>query len=158
MKPRGRSRQPSTAHQLTRAVDHSSRALPSNEISTNRVYGLIPVLEALRAGRRNVEHISIAEGVTSNRLHELLELAKQARVPVRRVPRIELERGVGNITHQGIVAKIAAARYADAAQLLEQLGLAVGTPHPPLAVGLDGLEDPRNFGSILRTAECAGVV
>src|SRR5262249_36568329 len=50
------------------------------------------------------------------------------------------------------------ARYADAEQLLEQLGLAVGTPHPPLAVGLDGLEDPRNFGSILRTAECAGVV
>src|SRR5215468_5282528 len=113
MKPKGRSRQSNSAQQLTRAMDHSSRSersAPPNEISTNRVYGLIPVLEALRAGRRNVEHISIAEGVTSNRLHELLELAKQARVPVRRVPRIELERGVGNITHQGIVAKIAAAR------------------------------------------------
>src|ERR1700730_5211509 len=81
---------------------------------SERVHGVIPVVEALRAGRRTIEHISIAEGARHERLRELLELAKAARVPVRKVPRIDLERALGNVTHQGVVAKIAAARYADA--------------------------------------------
>jgi 23S rRNA (guanosine2251-2'-O)-methyltransferase len=122
----------------------------------DRIHGIIPVVEALRAGRRTIEHISIAEGARHERLRELIELAKAARVPVRRVPRIDLERAVGTVTHQGVVAKIAAARYADADVLLDDLAARVGTDEPPLALGLDGLEDPRNFGAVLRTAECAG--
>jgi 23S rRNA (guanosine2251-2'-O)-methyltransferase len=90
-------------------------------------------------------------------MRELLDLAKQARVPVRRVPRVEIERGAGHVTHQGIFATIAAARYADADDLLAQLAARVGSDQPPLALALDGVEDPRNFGAILRTAECAGV-
>jgi 23S rRNA (guanosine2251-2'-O)-methyltransferase len=86
-----------------------------------------------------------------------MELAKAARVPVRRVPQVEINRQAGGVTHQGIVAKIAAARYAGADDLLDELAARVGTDRPPLALGLDGLEDPRNFGAVLRTAECAGV-
>lgn len=123
----------------------------------DRIHGVIPVVEALRAGRRTIEHISIADGARHERLRELLELAKAARVPVRRVPRIDLERAVGMVTHQGVVARIAAARYADADELLSELAARVGTDEPPLVLGLDGLEDPRNFGAVLRTAECAGV-
>jgi 23S rRNA (guanosine2251-2'-O)-methyltransferase len=48
-------------------------------------------------------------------------------------------------------------RYADADELLESLETKIGTPDPPFVMGLDGIEDPRNMGSILRTAECAGV-
>ena len=160
MKPRKRSSQPGATQTATRNEQNSGGArgtAPSRPGPTDRLYGLIPVIEALRAGRRNIEHIAIANGAGLNRLHELLDLAKTARVPVRRVPRIELERGIGNINHQGVVAKVAAARYADADDLLEELARRVGTPEPPLALGLDGLEDPRNFGAILRTAECAGV-
>ena len=124
---------------------------------SDRIHGVIPVVEALRAGRRSIENISIADGARHERLRELLDLAKDARVPVRRVPRIDFERMLGNATHQGVVAKIAAARYADADDLLDQLAARVGTEQPPLALGLDGLEDPRNFGAVLRTAECAGV-
>lgn len=121
------------------------------------VYGLIPVLEALRGGRKQLETITIAEGARHERLRELLDLAKQDRVPVHRVPRSALDRELPGVTHQGVIAKTAAARYYDADELLEKLGRQVDTPDKPLVLGLDAIEDPRNLGAILRTAECAGV-
>src|SRR4030095_2054072 len=86
-----------------------------------------------------------------------LTLAKQARVPVHRAPRLALDRALPGVTHQGIIARRAAAAYRDADELLEELGSQVGTDSPPLILGLDAVEDPRNLGAILRTAECAGV-
>ena len=122
-----------------------------------RLYGLTPVVEALRAGARSVEHIVIAEGAQIHRLHELLDLARKANVPVRRAARAEFARFVGEgINHQGVMASVAAARYTDADELLDALSARVGTSDPPLAVVLDGVEDPRNLGAILRTVECAG--
>jgi 23S rRNA (guanosine2251-2'-O)-methyltransferase len=63
--------------------------------------------------------------------------------------------GVAN--HQGVVASVAAARYVSADELVERIAARVGTSEPPLALVLDGVEDPRNLGAIVRTAECAGV-
>jgi 23S rRNA (guanosine2251-2'-O)-methyltransferase len=123
----------------------------------DKIYGLIPVLEALRAGQRTIDSITIAEGARYERLRDLLALARQANVPVHRVPRISLDRSLGQTTHQGVVARTAAARYRDSDELLELVAARVGTGQPPLVLGLDGIEDPRNFGAILRTAECAGV-
>jgi len=121
------------------------------------LYGVAPVLEALRAGARQMERITIAEGARHNRLRELIELARKANVPVHYAPRIELARFAGaDANHQGVVASVAAARYMDAIELLEALGSRVGTDDPPLAVVLDGVEDPRNLGAILRTVECVG--
>lgn len=120
------------------------------------VYGVNAVLEALRAGKRQIETISILESARPDRLKPLLDLAREKRVPVHRVPRLDLDRSLGEARHQGVVARIAAARYADADELLEQLEARIGTPDPPLVLGLDAIEDPRNMGSILRSAECAG--
>jgi len=117
------------------------------------VYGPNAVLEALRAGKRPIETITILESARPDRLKALLDLAREKGVPVHRVPRFDL----GDVRHQGVVARIAAARYADADDLLDQLEGRIGGPDPPLVLGLDGIEDPRNMGSILRTAECAGV-
>ena len=125
--------------------------------TTNHIYGLIPVLEALRAGRRQIERITIAEGARHVRLRELLDLAREARVPVHRAPKVYLNRSSGDVTHQGVVARTAAACYAETDELLAALASAVATEHPPLALCLDGVEDPRNLGATLRTAECAGV-
>jgi 23S rRNA (guanosine2251-2'-O)-methyltransferase len=123
----------------------------------DQIYGVTPIVEALRSGRRSVEHITVVEGARHERLRELLDLARAARVPVRRMRRSEMDHSLGNITHQGVVAKIAAAHYADADDLLEELTAQVSSSNPPLALALDGLEDPRNLGAILRTCECAGV-
>ena len=111
------------------------------------------MLEALRAGKRQIETITILESARPDRMKALLDLAREKGVPVHRVPRFDL----GDARHQGVVARIAAARYADADDLLDQLESRIGSADPPLALGLDGIEDPRNMGSILRTAECAGV-
>jgi 23S rRNA (guanosine2251-2'-O)-methyltransferase len=122
-----------------------------------RLYGVAPVLEALRAGTRPIERITIAEGVHHSRLRELIELARKTGVPVRHAPRVDLTRMAGaGANHQGVVATIAAARYADAEELLDALSAHIGTDDPPLVVVLDGVEDPRNLGAILRTADCAG--
>lgn len=120
---------------------------------TDLVYGPNAVLEALRAGKRQIETITILESARHERLKALLDLAREKGVPVHRVPRFDL----GDARHQGVVARIAAARYADADDLLDQLESRIGSEDPPLVLGLDGVEDPRNMGSILRTAECAGV-
>ena len=144
-------------HERGLEARHTSDSADAGALSTDRIHGVNPVLEALRSGRRTIEHIAIAEGARHERLREVLELAKAANVPVRRVPRVDLERAGGNATHQGVMARIAAARYADADALLEELAAQVATDKQPLALGLDGLEDPRNFGAVLRTAECAGV-
>jgi hypothetical protein len=54
----------------------------TGDATSDKIYGLIPVLEVLRAGRRALESVTIAEGARHDRLSELLHLAKQARVPV----------------------------------------------------------------------------
>jgi 23S rRNA (guanosine2251-2'-O)-methyltransferase len=123
----------------------------------NVVYGVNAVLEALRAGKRQVEAVVILQSARPDRLKSVLELAREKGVPVQRVPRLDLDRTLGEARHQGVMARIAAARYANADDLLDSLATRVGTADPPLVLGLDGIEDPRNMGSILRTAECTGV-
>ena len=137
--------------------DSDNAQVLTNSDATNTIYGLIPVLEALRVGNKRLEQIMIAEGARHERLRELLDLAKRSRVPVHRAPRIALDRALPGVSHQGIIARTAAARYRDAEELLEELGAQVATANKPLVLGLDAVEDPRNLGAILRTAECAGV-
>ena len=122
-----------------------------------KIYGVLPILEALRSGKRNVEQITIADGAQINRLRDLLHLAKEQGIIVNRVPKNTLAKFVEpGANHQGIVATIAAAKYANANELLENLIAKIGSGDEPLAVVLDGVEDPRNLGAIARTAECAG--
>src|SRR5689334_25446353 len=100
------------------------------------VYGPNAVLEALKAGRRQIEAITILESARPDRLKALLELAREKGVPVHRVPRFDL----GDVRHQGVVARIVAARYADADDLLDQLESRIGSEDPALAVGPDATE------------------
>lgn len=131
---------------------------PPADADGAHLYGLLPIVEALRAGSRRVERVTIAEGAHEGRLHDLFELARAAGVPVRRAPRAELQRmAAPGANHQGVIANVAAVAYRDADELIERLSALVGTDAPPLVVILDGVEDPRNLGAIIRTAECAGV-
>ena len=131
--------------------------MPRRDEQQNVVYGVNAVLEALRAGKRQVEAVVILQSARPDRLKSVLELAREKGVPVQRVPRLDLDRSLGEARHQGVMARIAAAHYAGADDLLDSLAEKVGTADPPLVLGLDGIEDPRNMGSILRTAECTGV-
>lgn len=119
--------------------------------ASNSLYGVLPVLEALRSNSSRVEKIFVAEGARLHRLNEIFELARENRIIVEEVRRERLERLVDvGVNHQGVVAIAAAADYVDPDDILD------AATDPALFVILDGIEDPRNLGAILRTAECAG--
>ncbi|HEX5702643.1 MAG TPA: 23S rRNA (guanosine(2251)-2'-O)-methyltransferase RlmB [Pyrinomonadaceae bacterium] len=130
---------------------------PSSHDRTTEIFGVNPVIEALRARRRQLQEITIASGAKDGRLRELIELARAQGVPVHQAPRVTLDKRAGNGTHQGVVARVAAAHYIDADDLIETIAERVGMNPEPLALVLDGIEDPHNLGAILRTAECARV-
>ena len=104
------------------------------------LYGRNAVAEALRAGRRGVRRVLIAAG--THGLEPLASLAKSQRVPVVAVERHELDRLVGG-HHQGVVAEAESFPYSRLEELLVET---------PLILALDSLQDPQNFGTLLRTA------
>ena len=129
----------------------------SNPIGQDLLYGVNPLLEALRQGNRVPTEIVVAEGARDERLRELIELAQSRNISVKRAPRSTLDQAVGNSHHQGVMGRVASARYADGEDLLSSIAARVGSEKEPLVILLDGVEDPRNLGAILRTAECAAV-
>ena len=111
------------------------------------IYGVNPVLEALRSGR--VRELRVGER-NDGRLRELLSLADKRGVPVRRVQVDALNRDARGGVHQGVLAVTDDAREYSLDELVR------GASGPPLLVVLDGIEDPHNLGAILRTADAAG--
>ena len=111
------------------------------------VSGIHPVMEALRAGRP-LERVLVAQGAGGPRVQAVIDLARQAEVPVRFEPRASLDRLAGTAAHQGIVALGAAKKYAELDSVV--------TPRADILVVLDGVEDPHNLGAIIRTAHAAG--
>jgi 23S rRNA (guanosine2251-2'-O)-methyltransferase len=112
------------------------------------IYGINPVLEALRAGRATEVRVADRGG---DRMREVLTLAGERGVPVRRVPAEVLARQARGGVHQGVVAEIAEPDTYSIADIVR------GARAVPLVIVLDGIEDPHNVGAILRTADAAGV-
>jgi 23S rRNA (guanosine2251-2'-O)-methyltransferase len=122
----------------------------------NFIYGLSPVLEAIRAGRRPIQKILLADGAQTHRLNELLEAARKSAISIERRERRLLDEMTRRANHQGVVALLSeasgrAAAYSDASTILDSLS------RTPLLVLLDNIEDPHNLGAIIRTCDCAGV-
>jgi rRNA methylase, putative, group 3 len=113
------------------------------------IYGLNPVLEALRAKR--VTRLRVGSRV-DRRIEEAVALARAAGVAIERVDVQALERAAHGGVHQGIVAEVESPRDYSIRELVDS-----AAPASPLVVVLDGIEDPHNVGAILRTAEAAGV-
>lgn len=111
------------------------------------VFGLNPVLEALRAGRVRTVQISTR---SDERIRRVIDLASAHGVRVQRVDASVLERASRGGVHQGVLAEIA---EREPATIPELVRAAAG---PPLIVVLDGIEDPHNVGAILRTVDAAG--
>jgi 23S rRNA (guanosine2251-2'-O)-methyltransferase len=112
------------------------------------VFGIHPVLEALRARRAVAVRFADKE---SARLREILDLARESGVPVFREPPERLESRARGQVHQGVVAELVDLGTWSVADLV------TGAAGPPLIVVLDGIEDPHNLGAILRTCDAAGV-
>ncbi len=137
-----------------RRGETEKREFEKSSSSSRIIFGLLPVLEALRANSRRVEKILIADGAREHRIAEIIDLARENRILFQKMPRENLAKLIdAGANHQGVIAFAAAADYTDADKLLEE----IFAKENPLVLILDGVEDPRNLGAILRTAECAGV-
>ena len=92
--------------------------------NANLIFGVLPVLEALRANPKRVEKILVADGAREKRLSEIFDLAKQNRVIIQRTARENLSKfAVENANHQGVIAFAASAEYAVADELLDEIKL-----------------------------------
>ncbi|PZR98934.1 MAG: 23S rRNA (guanosine(2251)-2'-O)-methyltransferase RlmB [Candidatus Chloroheliales bacterium] len=121
------------------------------------LYGRNAVREALRAGRRQLNRLLLAEGVLvqedSGALGEAVAEAKRQDIAVQNVPRLRLDQMTSGANHQGVALDTSPYPYADFNDLLA----ALPGQQDPLVLALDHLQDAQNVATLLRTAEAAGV-
>lgn len=119
-----------------------------------KIFGKNAVLERLNSGGGFIR-IELLDGVKGDgRVKTILDKAKAAGVPVRFVDRKSLDRAADGAAHQGCIGHCTDFKYSE---LDDILSAAQEKGEPPFIIILDGIEDPHNFGSILRTGECGGV-
>jgi 23S rRNA (guanosine2251-2'-O)-methyltransferase len=121
------------------------------------LYGLHPVEEAIRAGVRQLDHISVArerESRRDPRMEAVLELCRERKIRVASEPRDQLTRHAKTDAHQGIVAFLRERKFLALEDLLDA---PVGPSRQRFFLALDGVEDPHNLGALLRSADGAGV-
>jgi len=116
----------------------------------NLICGINPVLEALTAATRHFDRLLVVKGLRNRRLGEAIQKATRLGVPLRFEMRETLDRLAGGVPHQGVIAVVSAKPVLSLEEVLET------SRDPALLVVLDGVEDPRNLGAVLRTAEAAG--
>ncbi len=117
------------------------------------LYGRNAVYEALRAGRREFFGLQLAEGAKpAGRVADIMELAARHGVSARLVPRARLDKL--NANHQGVALEAGEYPYSDLVEILEEPGK---KGELPFLLMIDSLQDPQNFGVLLRTAEIVGV-
>lgn len=117
-----------------------------------RVYGRHPVLELLRGSGRRADEVAVLAGARGP-LAEVVALARRAGVKVSFRTREQLTAMAGSHDHQGVVARVTAAEYVDVEDLL---GVASDRGEPAFLMALDQVQDPRNLGALLRTADAFG--
>jgi 23S rRNA (guanosine2251-2'-O)-methyltransferase len=115
------------------------------------IYSRNAVYETLRAKRRQIFSIEIGETVQEKgRIAEIIKLAQAQKVKLLRAPRQRLDKVHEN--NQGVIAEVSKYPYSDVVEILEQ-----AKEEQPFVLLLDSLQDPQNFGTLLRTAEAIGV-
>jgi len=128
--------------------------LEQADVEGRPLFGRNPVLELLRAGSRRVEEIAIVSEGRGPALHDLLNLARRQGVKISFRTRDQLTAMAGDPHHQGVVARVAGASYSSLEDLLT---VPAGRGEVPFFLALDQVQDPRNLGAVLRSAEVTGV-
>lgn len=117
------------------------------------IFGIRAIIEAIESGS-TINKIYLQKGLRGNLYYELDKLIKSKKIATSTVPVEKLNRLSKNNNHQGAVAQISPIEFRDLEVLLEDISQKEKTP---LLLILDQLSDVRNFGAIIRTAECTGV-
>lgn len=122
------------------------------EIQEQQIYGIRAVIEAVNAGK-TIDRVFLQKGLQGTLYKELLATLQGAQIATQYVPIEKLNR-MSKKNHQGVIATLSPVEYQD----FEELVIGVTeSGKVPLFLVLDHLQDVRNFGAIVRTAECTGV-
>lgn len=120
---------------------------------TTNIFGIRAIIEAIESGS-TINKIYLQKGLRGELFYELNKLIKTKSLTTSMVPVEKLDRLSKNSNHQGAVAQISPVEFHDLETLIEQT---IASGATPLFLLLDQLSDVRNFGAIIRTAECTGV-
>ena len=118
----------------------------------DKIFGTNPVFEALNSGRE-IDRILILEGARHSRLAQIIALAKKRGIQYSATNRKKLDELSENGNHQGVIAFAAAHEYSSVEDILK---LAESRGEAPFVIIAEGLSDPHNLGSIIRTANASG--
>jgi 23S rRNA (guanosine2251-2'-O)-methyltransferase len=121
---------------------------------TDWIGGRRPVTEALAAGRDAHRLLISASAKPSPELRAITDAARRLHLPIDRVPADHLARLAGFDGHQGVLLEVGERRWADLSEITAR---ATSAGHDPFVLVLEHLQDPTNFGTLLRSAEAAGV-
>ena len=119
---------------------------------TDMIYGTRAVIEAILAAK-NIDKVMIQSGLSNDLIKELIAVARTNNVPVAFVPPEKLKR-LSTKNHQGVICLLSSISFASLDNLIFK---AYNEGREPFFLILDRITDVRNFGAIVRTAECAGV-
>jgi 23S rRNA (guanosine2251-2'-O)-methyltransferase len=114
------------------------------------IVGRNPVIEHLQREAQAIKKIWIAKGSTHSRIQHIVTMAKKAGVPIKHCSRRELDRIEPSVPHQGVIALVSPTTYDDLSSILTKIER---SERDALLIVLDNIQDPRNLGAILRTAE-----
>ncbi|MEG2353905.1 MAG: 23S rRNA (guanosine(2251)-2'-O)-methyltransferase RlmB [Clostridium sp.] len=121
-------------------------------INENIVEGRNAVMEAIKSGK-SIEYILISSGSTTGSINEVIKLAKENKIVIKDVDKKKLDLMSQGQSHQGVIAMTTPYKYCEVNDIL---ALAAEKGEEPFIIILDEIEDPHNFGAIIRTAETCG--
>jgi 23S rRNA (guanosine2251-2'-O)-methyltransferase len=138
---------------LNRITKKIGEYLMEKEEYNDQVEGRNAVLELLESGR-DINKILVANGEKHGSIHKILAIAKERKIIVTEMERNKLNQIAQTPNNQGVIAIVPPYDYCEVEDILEE---AKRKDEMPFILILDGIEDPHNLGSIIRTAETAGV-
>ena len=124
-----------------------------DEIFNDQVEGRNSVIELLESGR-DINKIYISDGEKHGSINKIISIAKERKILITEVNKSKLSKMAKTDNYQGVIAIVPPFEYCDVEDILDE---AKKRKEDPLILILDGIEDPHNLGSIIRTAETAGV-
>jgi len=123
------------------------------ETKTSKIFGIRSVLEAIKSDN-SIDKVFVQKGISGHLMTELMKELKKNNIAFSYVPVEKLDKLSKFNNHQGAVAQIAPIKFQDLDNLISQV---LEKKETPLFLLLDQISDVRNFGAIIRTAECTGV-
>ena len=122
--------------------------------STTLIAGRNPVREALERGERDIDKVMMAIGASGTAIDRIRKAAKESGVQVQMVPQKKVDHLAKGMNHQGVIALAAAVSYVDFDEMLSSIQM--DADQKPILIALDEIEDPHNFGAILRSTVASG--